>query len=109
MLLSFDYNAMDSFRLGFHTSSIAHLGSQGEEQGQGSSFRQEAREEGPDSKREHQSMTWLCTEVDNRDRSLVSTLWCVVCRQYETRICGLKNFSTAWIDGLCNYKTSRCY
>ena len=32
-------------------------------------------------------------------------LWCVVCQHYETRICGLKNFSRAWIDGSSNHKT----
>ena len=44
-------------------------------------------------------MVWLRAEMDGQDKSLVSTLWCVVCRQYETRICGYKNFSMAWIDG----------
>ena len=48
-------------------------------------------------------MTWL---HDGQDKSLVSTLWCAICRQYETRICGHKNFSQAWIDGSSNHKTS---
>ena len=51
-------------------------------------------------------MTWLRSEVDSQDKSLVSTLWCSVCRQYEKRICGHKNFSRAWIDGSSNHKTS---
>ena len=51
-------------------------------------------------------MAWLRTEMEALDKSLVSTLWCVVCRKYETRICGLKNFSRAWIDGSVNHKTS---
>jgi len=33
-------------------------------------------------------------------------LWCAVCKQYESRIEGLKNFSRAWIDGSTNHKTS---
>ena len=41
-----------------------------------------------------------------KDKSLVSTLWCAICRQYETRICGHENFSWAWIDGSSNHKTS---
>ena len=48
--------------------------------------------------REHQSMTMacrLCAEMDDQGKSLVSTLWCVVCRQYETRLCGPKNFYRA--------------
>ena len=62
--------------------------------------------------REHQSMAWLRAEMDDQDKScckiaaIVSTLWCIVCRQYETRICGLKNVSRAWIDGSSNHKTS---
>ena len=55
---------------------------------------------------EHQSMAWLRAEVDNQDKSLVSALWCVVHRQYETRLCRLKNFSKAWIDGSSNHKMS---
>jgi len=56
--------------------------------------------------REHQSMVWLHAELDDQDKSLASTLWCVVCRQYETRMCGPKNFSRAWIDGSSNHKMS---
>ena len=29
-----------------------------------------------------------------------------MCVHYETRICGLKNFSRAWIDGSSNHRTS---
>ena len=56
--------------------------------------------------KEYQSMTWLHAEVDKRDKTLVSTLWCVVCREYEARISGHKNFSRVWIDGSSNHKTS---
>lgn len=56
--------------------------------------------------KEHQSMAWLRADMDEQDKSIVSKLWCVVCRKYETSICGLKNFSMAWIDGSSNHKTS---
>ena len=56
--------------------------------------------------KDHQSMVWLRAEMDAQDKSLVSTLWCVVCRKYESQICGQKNFSRAWIDGSTNHKTS---
>ena len=67
--------------------------------------------------KEHQSMTMarrLQSEMDDQGKSLVSTLWCVVCqqyetricRQYETRICGPKNFSRAWTNSSSNHKTS---
>ena len=58
-------------------------------------------------KREHQFMVWLCADTDDLDKkSLVSTLWCIVCWKYKTRIHGLKNFSSAWINGSSNHKTS---
>ena len=44
--------------------------------------------------------------MDCSDKSLVSTLWCEVCRKYERRIDSKKNFSRAWIDGSTNHKTS---
>ena len=50
--------------------------------------------------REHQSMAWLCAEMD-QDESLVSMLWCIVFRQYKTRICGLKNLSVQCISMKC--------
>ena len=56
--------------------------------------------------KEHQSMTWLRASMDQQDKSVVSTLWCVVCREYENRICGYRNFSRTWIDGSSNHKTS---
>ena len=44
--------------------------------------------------------------MDSTDKTLVSTLWCAVCKQYESRLESLKNFSRAWIDGSTNQKTS---
>ena len=40
--------------------------------------------------KEYQSMGWLRAEMDDQDKSLVSTLWCVVCWQYENKLCGIK-------------------
>ena len=45
--------------------------------------------------REHLSTVWLRADIDDKDKSPVSTLWCVVCRNYEGKICGHKNFSKA--------------
>ena len=56
--------------------------------------------------RKHQALTWLRADTDEEDRAMVSTLWCEVCRRYEGRICGKKNFSKAWIDGSTNHRTS---
>ena len=39
------------------------------------------------------------------DKSLVSTLWCDVCRQHEARITGMRNFAS-WITGSTNHRTS---
>ena len=36
----------------------------------------------------------------------VSRVNAVVCREYETRICGSKNFSQAWTKGSSDHKTS---
>ena len=46
-----------------------------------------------------------CTKDDD-DKSLVSTLWCDVCRQHEARITGMRNFSASWITGSTNHRTS---
>ena len=36
----------------------------------------------------------------------MSILRCNVCHKFKDRITGLKNFSTVWIDGSMNHKTS---
>ena len=56
--------------------------------------------------REHQSLLWLCCEKDPSDRTIVSTLFCQVCRQYESKIEGMRNYSAAWVNGSANHKTS---
>ena len=53
----------------------------------------------------YQAMTWLRCSVDSV-KSLISTLWYSVCKQYESRIDSLKNFSRAWIEGFTNHKIS---
>ena len=51
---------------------------------------------------EHSTLTWLKCERDKRDRNLVELLWCSACREYEGRICGMKNYSAAWVTGSGN-------
>ena len=55
--------------------------------------------------KEHNTLLWLCCERDRRERLLVSTLYCKVCREYEDKIIGFRNFSSAWING-SNQRTS---
>ena len=47
----------------------------------------------------HKNLTWLRCDKDWSDRSLVFVLWCELCRKYEARIKGQKNFSSEWIQG----------
>ena len=56
--------------------------------------------------REYQSLSWLRCQVDETDSSLVKSLTCALCTKYESAICGLKNFSNAWIIGLKNQRCS---
>ena len=56
--------------------------------------------------REHHTLTWLRADTDEKDRKMISTLWCEVCRRYEGRLSRKKNFSKAWIDGSTNHRTS---
>lgn len=36
----------------------------------------------------------------------MDTLWCVACRTNEEKIKGMKNYSTSWVKGSTNHKTS---
>ena len=56
--------------------------------------------------REYQTLTWLKCNRDERCRDLVQSLWCSVCKEYEQRICSMKNYSDAWITGSQNQRTS---
>ena len=49
---------------------------------------------------EYQSLSWLRCDKDKNDKSVVSTLWCEVCRQYENKICSFKNFSNRGLKAL---------
>ena len=40
------------------------------------------------TEREHQPMAWLCADMDDQDKSIGSTLWCVVYQKYETGCVG---------------------
>ncbi len=52
--------------------------------------------------KDYSTLTWLCCEVDKKNRSLV----CKVCREYEDRIVSLTNFSPVWINGSYNHRTN---
>ena len=54
--------------------------------------------------RDYNSLSWLRCETN--DDALVEKLWCHACRKYESYIMGMKNFSSAWIKGSTNQKTS---
>ena len=56
--------------------------------------------------REHQTMTWLCCDTDKSNPTVVDKLWCNVCRTNEAKIIGMKNYSSVWINGSTNHKTS---
>ena len=56
--------------------------------------------------REHQTMTWLRCDTDESNPTLVDTLWCHACRTNEAKIIGMKNYSSVWISGSTNHKTS---
>lgn len=55
---------------------------------------------------EHQTMEWLCCDLEPGRKTHVATLYCSACRKFKGRILGLKNFSMAWIAGSTNHKTS---
>ena len=56
--------------------------------------------------KEHSSLVWLRCDRDKDDQLLVSTVYCKVCREYENKIIGMRNFSSAWINGSWNHRTS---
>jgi len=55
---------------------------------------------------EHQSLSWLKCEVDKTDKNLVALLYCSACREYQSKICSMKNYSNVWINGSDNQRTS---
>lgn len=52
---------------------------------------------------DHQTLTWLNCDCHRGD---VKLLWCSVCRDHKSRICGMTNFSEAWITGSENHRSS---
>ena len=55
---------------------------------------------------DHQTLSWLRCDTDKADRNLVALLWCSVCRNYQDKICSMKNYSSAWVTGTENQRTS---
>ena len=58
---------------------------------------------------DHQTLTWLRCDKDHRDRDLVELLWCAVCREFQNRICSMKNYSRAWVTGSTNQRRATCW
>ena len=56
--------------------------------------------------KEYQSLLWLRCMTDEHNPRLVDALMCTICTRFEADICGLKNFSSAWICGLNKHRTS---
>ena len=56
--------------------------------------------------RDYQSLLWLHCDKDVANWSLLATLYCEVCRRFEDRVQGMRNFSSAWLTGSTNHKTS---
>ena len=56
--------------------------------------------------KDYQTLLWLRYDLDASNRSLVNTLWCKVCRTYQTRIRFKRNFSAVWVTGSTNHKSS---
>ena len=48
----------------------------------------------------------LDSSVKKNNHNLVKLLWCSACRDYEGRICSMKNYSAAWVTGSENQRTS---
>ena len=52
------------------------------------------------------SLCWLKCKTDPQDSSLVDVLLCSVCQKYDSSIKGTRNFSSTWIEGSMNHRTS---
>ena len=51
-------------------------------------------------------MSWLRCNLDFDSNDCVGSLWCELCRRYESSIAGSKNFQHAWLVGSVNQRTS---
>jgi len=56
--------------------------------------------------REHKSLSWLKCEIDKMDKNVVVFLYCSACREFQSKICSMKNYSSVWINGSDNQQTS---
>ena len=57
--------------------------------------------------KDYGTLSWLRCVKDPSNRTLVSELWCEVCRKYEARIFGSKNFSKVSKAGFQHYRLHR--
>jgi hypothetical protein len=56
--------------------------------------------------KEHQTLMWLRFKKEKHDKSQVSLLFCEVCKQYESHLKAWKGYSSTWVDGSTNYRSS---
>ena len=56
--------------------------------------------------REHRCLEWLKCDREERDRNLLSTLWCDVCRCHKEKLQEMRNYTGVWVSGSTNHKTS---
>ena len=56
--------------------------------------------------REYQSLTCLNYDVDDQEKTLAKLLRCSACTKFDSSIRGMKNYSSAWIIGSTNHRTS---
>ena len=53
-------------------------------------------------KYDSQSLSWLKCEVDKTDKTLVAHLYCSACREYQSKLRSMKNYSSVCINGSDN-------
>ena len=58
---------------------------------------------------EHQTLTWLRCKRNRSDSTVVDSLFCEVCKIFEDNIRGMQNFSSTWISGSTNLRTSNMF
>ena len=52
------------------------------------------------------SLIWLKYDVDNQDKTLVKVCGVALARSFDSSIREIKNYPSAWISGLTNYRAS---
>ena len=58
---------------------------------------------------EHQALTWLRCKRNRSNSTVVDSLFCEVCKIFEDNIRGMRNFSSTWISGSTNLRTSNMF